>query len=196
MRTLAQCPSDVEHFGAMGWRGSLQEAKGGVKLHVSSDRPFALHLLDTNDLITSGPRCDGVLVSETGRTGLTCFLELKGVIDPDKPDQPFDQIRGGIEHFAPTPEQSHGEEHHAVWRVGKDLPVAPRGRGKPKPIAISNEHDVAGAVIVMRAGTRHRPRWLNVAGREVFVAVIQKHGKWGQVMLTMNEIEASVGQRP
>lgn len=197
MRALAECPSDVAHFGAIGWRGSLREPKGGVRLQVSSDRPFALHLLDANELITTGPRCDGVLLTETGRSGLACFLELKGVIDPDKPDQPFDQIRGGIEHFAPVPNTpTHGEDHHAAWRLTRDLPVAPRGRGRPKPIAMANEHDVVGAVIVMRAGTRHLPRWINVAGRDVFVAVIQKHGKWGQVTLTLDEIEASVGQPP
>jgi hypothetical protein len=125
MKTLAECPCNVTYEGRLGWRASLREPKGGVELTVSGDRPFMLHLLDSDRLFAAGPRCDGLLITETGAEGLTCFVELKGAIDPEQPDRPFEQIRGAIEHFAPGPGGSQGgEAHHAEWRAGNDPPVA------------------------------------------------------------------------
>lgn len=78
MKALRDCPNNVRATGQSVWRGSLRENKGGVELIVCAARPFALHLLDDAKLITQGERCDGLLVSERGANGLTCFVELKG----------------------------------------------------------------------------------------------------------------------
>jgi hypothetical protein len=195
VRTLVECPNNVEHHGAAGWSGSLREEKGGVEIEIGADRPFALHLLDASRFIATGPRCDGVLIADRGSAGLTCFLELKGAIDPDRADHPFEQIQGAIEHFAPAPHgpQAHGEEHHVAWRAGDDIPTAPRGRGRARAISVAPDHTVAGVVVVVRGGTRHPPRWLTIAGRTIFVAVIQKHGARGRVTMKLDDVEAALG---
>ncbi len=193
MKRLIECPSDVTCDGRRSWRGSLCERKGGVALEVTADRPFALHLLDDDELMGAGVRCDGLLVSELTAEGNACFIELKGAIDPDAPDQPFDQIAASIGHFAPKPEGTdHGEDHHALWRAGDDRPSAPRGRGALRELVVGTKHGVAGAVVVVRGGSRHLPQTRTVAGRNVFVAVIQRHGERGRVKMTLDEIEEAI----
>ncbi len=191
MKALAECPNDVVCEGR-AWRGRLRERKGGLTLEVVSAEPFALHLLDDDALITSGERSDGVLITESSAVG-TCFVELKGAIDPADPDHPFRQVQGSVEHFAPEPRGAHGGEHHAAWRAQTDRPDAPpRGRGKRRALAVSSEHVVTGMVVLPRAGTRVSPRWLEVAGRQVFVTVVQRHGSRGVLPMTMEEIEQAL----
>lgn len=190
MKTLAACPVDVACTGNT-WRGTLREKKGGLTLDVTGSAPFALHLLDDVTLIPTGERSDGVLVTEEPPDGLACFIELKGAIDPDDPDHAFRQVQGSVEHFAPLPNGNpHGEAHHEAWRSGSDLPAAPpRGRGRPRNLAVGAEHVVGGLVVVARGGTRLQSRWMTIAGRPVFVAVVQRHGANGVLPMTVEEIE-------
>jgi hypothetical protein len=186
MNGLADCASRVRCEGRR-WTGDLQERKGGVTLQVDGDRPFALHLLDDARIAMAGKRCDGVLIAETSGPGLVCFLELKGTIEVDQADQPFEQIQGAVEHFAVS--KPHGRRHHDRWRDGEDLPTYPRGRGAPRPLGVEADHSVGGAVIVVRGGTRVLPRIVEVGGRSIFVAVLQRHGARGRVMMALEELE-------
>jgi hypothetical protein len=193
MKRLSQMPSLVQRVARREWRGVLQEPKGGVALDVTARAPFSLHLLDDDKLIT-GKRCDGLLVAETPPGGLTCFIELKGAIDPTDVERPFVQVEKSVEHFSPQPGgTAHGEEHHTEWRSQSDLPRAPHGRGNAKPLVLGAEHAVAGIVIAARGGTRFPSRWMRVGGRDVFVAVLQRHARHSRVALPLEEIERLVG---
>lgn len=193
MKSLADCPCSVERTARNAWRGTLQEPKGGVALEVTAESPFALHLIDADTLIAKGERCDGVLVAETPPSGVACFIELKGALDASDPDHPFRQLLGGMAHFAPLPDGTpHGEEHHSAWRAGNDLAEAAGGRGRPKALNVAGSHAVAGAVVVVRGGSRQPGRWVRVAGRDVFIAVIQRHGERGRVAITLEELEAAI----
>jgi hypothetical protein len=186
MRALSDCPTHVVNDSAV-WRGTLEEPKNGMVLELSADRPFALCLLDGDRLIPTGRRPDGVLICDEPGPGHVCFIELKGAFNPNTPDRPFEQIRDGIKHFAPS--FDHGEAHHREWRAGNDLPTAPpRGRGNRRPLAVGKSDAVAGLILVMRGGTRVQPRWLRIAERDVFVAVVNRHGAHGRITWTLDEL--------
>lgn len=183
MKTLAECPNNVTKKSR--WVGTLTDTSG-LALEVSGDSPFALHLLDTDALIASGKRCDGVLVAED----LTCFIELKSCIDPDKPDRPFEQLAGAVEHFQPVA-GTHGDDHHVAWRAKTDLPVAPKNKKKSMPVPVSAEHRVSGLIVVSRGGTRHLPRELSLAnGRRIWVHVLQKHASHNTASIELADIDS------
>lgn len=57
---------------------------------------------------------------------------------------------------------------------------------------VQAEHVVTGMIVMSRAGTRVSSRWMNVAGRQVFVTVVQRHGNRGVLPMTMEEIEMAL----
>jgi hypothetical protein len=198
LKRLDECPSVVACTGRR-WEGTLVEAKkegaGGIRAKVTADRPFSLHLLDDPAVNFERKRCDGLLVAETPDPGgLTCFIELKGSLDRDNLQRPFDQIVDAATHFAPAPGgPAHGEEHHVAWRAADDLPVAPRGRGRASALAVGKEHKVGGVVLVSRGGARVGGEWRKIAGRDVFIAVVQRHGVGGLIEIELDELEQALG---
>lgn len=194
MKPLRECRNLVRPI-QRNWEGTLES--GPTKLTVRGDQPFALYPLDDDALMGRAKKCDGLLVTEKPPPGGTCFIELKGAIDPQDPDRPFEQIQSSIDRFAPLPGGTrHGEARHVQWRSGEDLPDAPRKRGSQRTeLAVAAQHNVTGVIVTSRGGTRYQPRWITVAGRNVLISILQRHGTYGRVEVDVNELADSVVRR-
>lgn len=195
MKMLSACPSGALS-GPHPYRAELVDPKTGMGVAFSSDSPIDVRRLD-DDVIwgTSGKRPDGVLIAGGSSSGLVCFLELKGAIDPDDPDRPFDQVLAGIDHFAPSKRTggtgTHGDEHHERFENQSDFASARKGR-KEIPIFPDPDHVVAGAIFTSRGGTRHPPRVELRAGKTVRIVVVQRHGPRGRVECPLDELLAQI----
>ncbi len=168
-----------------------------MALEVTSRRtPIAGFHLDTDAAWGSaGKRPDGVLVAGLDPDGFVCFIEIKGAVKPEKAQRPFSQLLAGVRHFAPKAalggSRGHGDDHHDRWRRGDDRPAANR-----KPIRIARGHELRAAVLVSRGGTRLPPRRDDVDGMKVFFAVVPRHGRWGRIEMTLEDLRAAVAGAP
>ncbi|MDI7267628.1 MAG: hypothetical protein QME96_06510 [Myxococcota bacterium] len=166
-------------------------------LEVTSRRTpiTAFHLDADTAWGAAGKRPDGVLVAGVVPDGFVCFVELKGTVKPTEAQRPFSQLLAGVRHFAPEAalggSRGHGDDHHDRWRGGDDRPAA-----NGKPIRIAREHEIRAAVLVSRGGTRLPPRWHDVAGMRVFFAVVPRHGRWGRIEMTLEDLRAAVAGAP
>lgn len=189
MKRLTECPqSSIQERHA--WRASVVDIGTGMVLDVLADVPCVAFALDGKQWGSQTSRPDGVVVFDHGPDGGVAFIELKGTVDPEDPDKPFDQIRAGVEHFSNT--EQHGGQHHERWAHGEDLPLATVGRRRAV-IPLGGDHKTFGVIVVSRGGTRVRPRTFECGGRRCMIIVVQKHGSRGRRDVTLSDLLEQAG---
>jgi hypothetical protein len=189
MKRLTDCPKSSKHE-RRSWRAPVVDVGTGMSLEVVADVPCVAFALDGKQWGAQTSRPDGVVVFEHEAHGGVAFIELKGTVDPENHDKPFNQIRAGVEHFSNT--EVHGGKHHEQWANGDDLPLAPMGRSHAA-IPLGRDHVTVGAIVVSRGGTRILPRTFECGGRRCMIIVVQKHGSRGSRSLELNELLQQAG---
>ncbi|MBN2493357.1 MAG: hypothetical protein JXR96_02100 [Deltaproteobacteria bacterium] len=164
-----------------------------MSLEVTSRRPIVAYLLDSEHWGSASERPDGLLVADAarGEPASICFVEIKGAIDPEEADRPFEQIEAGVRHFHPD---THGREHHEQWSNGVDLPSAARGR-RHIEIRPEADHDVRGIILTSRGGTRYPPRTIQLSGKDIPISVVQCSGSYGEVKCSLRELYRRAGSK-
>lgn len=189
MKRLTECPQSSTRE-RHAWRASVADAGTGMSLDVLADVPCVAFGLDGKQWGSQTRRPDGVVIFAYEPDGGVAFIELKGTVDPEEPDKPFDQIRAGVEHFSNI--ELHGGQHHEQWANGDDLPVAAAGRRRAE-IPLGRAHATFGVIVVSRGGTRVRPRTFECGGRQYMIIVVQKHGTRGGRTVELAEILEQAG---
>ena len=190
MKRLTECPQSSTR-DRHRWRASVVDVGTGMSLDVLADVPCVAFGLDGKQWGSQTSRPDGVVVFEHAPDGGVAFIELKGAVDPEDHDKPFDQIRAGVEHFSST--ELHGGQHHEQWANGDDLPLAAAGRRRAA-IYVAADHTTLGAIVVSRGGTRIRPQSFECSGRRCMIIVVQKHGSRGNRSVELSELLAQSGE--
>lgn len=197
MESLNDCSGTGSRNGRL-YKAELKEPRSGMYLEVSSPRRVVIYRLDDPCYGNRNVRRpDGVLVVEEGSRfpATVCFVELKG--HGDQFDHAVSQIESAAEHFCPDrSKEKHGTRHHSKWKTGEDMPVVRKRKRNLSSLQLTSNHDVAGAVITNRMGTRLPPKTIEKSGKKIRIASIQKHDRrYGSTRIDADELLSQIIKR-